>query len=359
MEKVKPIFVEAMHGFSRPVSDLQTELLPLSYGPLKELLQENVADQYRGLVKGPRGILTADTIQTLVRLGITNIAYVGRHTNNVLPEEFHSADDNVVCIQTDRADVFISRIQHSPLSYAVAAYVLGLSRLMYSGQIAAAHHLTISGGNTFSLRAGHSFIYDEVRGNALFSCLHVVSVGAGDIGSKVIEGFAEGGARVSYIAQTPKPSGHRFLSSLSDLDTSAPVDILTLHLPPGVKASLKTLENIDLFFHTASASNIDAEEIVEALSEGRIQRAIVDVFLQEGDAFAHSVLNPIGNLDDEEEKLQWKRELDGFIEKGRLLLTPHIAYNEPTMIAKTLQAVLANLCKLEDITSGKLELNTS
>ena len=333
------IFIEQMNGFRPIIRELSARFgCELIYGELNELISGDKAhNEVVGLVKGPRTKLSAEMFTKIANvMQDPIIAYIGRHPRKILDDEveynkrcFHGQE--VLLVQTKNKEIPILSIEQSPLSFAVAFYVLGVTGAILEGRRNEIMNLTIQGGNTFDKRMGHNF-NDNHSGDAdVFRDYNIGVIGVGDIGSKVARAFSERGSRVYYTATTQKEYydvNAEFVPTIEDLlqcvGVSSTPSILTIHLPSGVKVPLKHVGNVDILVNTSSGSNIDEGELIEALDEGRIGHAVVDVFKFEGKDF-------------------YRDKFSRLASDGRLTLTPHIAYNEPHAIRKTLEMAMQNI----------------
>jgi lactate dehydrogenase-like 2-hydroxyacid dehydrogenase len=250
----------------------------------------------------------------------------------------------------------------SPLSTAVAAFVWVAAEAALTRKLEVIRQLTMDAGNTFQLRSGHTFTVEREDVPTVFQQKRIAIFGAGDIGLRVLQLFARTEARIVYSARSAKSldvSGDiDFSPSINALlEMSEPIDILTIHLPSSVYVSLSKVRQIEVFIQTSSGYNIDEEELLQALDEGRIRTAIVDVFSHEGKHFAGSIdpqtgklvqstLNPFAHPLDTREDRARKKRLQALIEQKRLLLMPHIAYLEKRAITRTLLFAIYNILSL-------------
>lgn len=370
-EKVQQptILIEHMHGFALPLSRIMVPELTLRMITLEDMLEKETVPRVIGMIKGPRTVLGRQAAEQLAHKypGLT-IAYVGRHPERILaPDIAYTAcqNDNPLqyTIHTCYGDIIILAMAASPLSAAVAAFVLAVTNMVLAGNVGAIHHLTIPAGNTFQHRTGHTFTLARKAHITGLRQRRVAILGAGDIGMRVLHFFAQAEAHIVYSAKSLKQvdvTEHiAFSSSLSaPLETTEPIDIFTLHLPSNVYISLKKVRQVKLFLQTSSGRNIDEEELLQALLEGRIQTALVDVFSHEGQSFAGSInpvsgvlvqskLNPFAHPHDSAEDQARKKQIRKLIEAERLLLTPHIAYCEEQAITQTLLIAIYKILSLQ------------
>ena len=68
---------------------------------------------------------------------------------------------------------------------------------------------------------------------------------------------------------------------------------------------------------------------MRAINEGRIGHAVLDVFKHETKDFSND-------------------KMSGYLTDNRLTITPHIAYNNPQAIQKTLQMTIDNIMRFRD-----------
>lgn len=312
------IFVEQMHGFDVAVSRFPAKKAHLVYGDLTTLLEQPTDANVCGLVKGPRRRLTPEQIDRLHRqFPHAVIAYIGRHPGKVLPEGVQLAES-----------IPIVPLEQSPLSDAVADYTLGVAEAIMNGKRQEIEKLSVNEGNTFSTRRGHSFQVSS--GN--FAGLGVVVLGAGDIGSRVINRFNIAGAKIMYVAKHRKSFERAVVYDPSVrhiLEQGA--DIVTNHLSESGRIPLEHARDIGLFIHTGAKTNVDENELVRALEEGRIQTAVVDIVANEETGF-------LGGATDSQ-----KERAAQLIKERRLIITPHIAYLQPQAIEKVLNMAVVNI----------------
>jgi phosphoglycerate dehydrogenase-like enzyme len=154
-------------------------------------------------------------------------------------------------------------------------------------------------------------------------------VGVGPIGSRAVElGQALG---MHTLAWTRSPTSAREaelrapLVSLERLFAES--DVVSLHLAHRPETErliddrlLRLMQPHALLVNTARAQLVDADALINALEEGRIGGAAVDVFEQEP--------LPVD---------------DPLLAAPRLLLTPHVGFNTSDATAELLRLTLANL----------------
>jgi len=366
------IFIENMNGFSPAVRSLRQDpvysVFEFIEGDLEGMLKSEDVFGHRliGIVKGPRYILNTQTISAIAERGDHPvISYIGRHPSKVIDtaslqlgrdyDEDRFFMPPVLQFKVNEEIVPLVSIANSPLSVAVSAYVIGMSRAVLETNhelLSTADQLSIPGGNSFEKRLGHNFTERSISEADTFRGLRVGVVGAGDVGVRVIKLFDELGGEVFYTATAVKRADKdevnaltraRYYPSVEALLRESNMDILTTHLPSGVRISLRDVDNLRLFVHTSSGSNIDIEELLLALDEGRIKQAIIDVFEFEDASFSRSHLNPSFAPEDRLEDTKRKQKLQQLIGEHRLFLTPHIAYNEQKELRRALKIAIGNI----------------
>lgn len=339
------MFVEEMSGFDVAINDLRNRYdCDVVEGTVKDLVGGKITDtEIIGLIKGPRTKLTSEILAKLV--GVMKdpvIAYIGRHPEKILdtnlPYKKKSFEGrSIIILPIDQKEVVLLPMEQSPLSDAVAAYVTGMTKAVILQEEDILHNLTMRGGNTFEKRVGHSFSLASEANNTFSGCTAGV-IGAGDIGSRVIDEFSQGGAHVYYYgkAEASPIQTNGLIKKVRTINNilQKPLHVhepyvVTLHVPRGVTIPLADVQGIDLFINTSSGTNIQKDELMRALDEGRIARAIIDTFTKEGDEFSQDSFSQL-------------------ISDDRLILTPHIAYNNPVMIQKALQTTMDTLLQYRE-----------
>lgn len=326
------LFLESMRSF--PLDERVLKNTDVVTCPLSELsLWENSAKSV-GLIKGPRTKITQRRLDEIGRLGKgAVISYIGRHPERILEVPYQHLDildPTALGLTSSSGLIPFVGMQSSPLSDAVACFVTGIIEGHFGGNPELLKDLTFAGGNDFINSPGHSFT-EKYFQESSFANINVGVVGAGDIGSSLINLLTALGANVFYTRLTEGLLAHtgayRAGSNkelISILKKAPGPSVLTLHLPQGAFFPLEEVSDLDLFIQTSSPSNIDEKALISAVNEGRIRHAAVDVFKQERGDFRHS---PFASLVNDE----------------RFTLTPHIAYQEPTRKRQWSQDVIRNL----------------
>jgi len=363
-EAMPVLFIEKMHGFDRAVAELMLQEMQVIYTDLPTIIEESTRQNgVIGIIKGPRTILKKQELERMVqRHPDLILSYIGRHPRNILAPDVHSSSisqvETILFAHTEHGSTPVLSLTNSPLSSAVCAYTVTLSKDLLQGQFGRAKQLCMHGGNTFTGRIGHSFTENSLRG---WSCAHTYSVaviGAGDIGSRVIRSYAQAGAEVRYTAtraNSSLPKAISFIPSTTQLlQCRSRIDLLTIHVPSGVLIPLERIPEVGVFINTSSGSNIDEDELIRALEERRIHTALIDVFRLEGKSFSGTIdpfsnrfiqskLNPYPHCLDTPSDTQRKYRLQNFIEEKRLFLTPHIGYREEGVARKALALALESI----------------
>lgn len=332
------IYIEEMHGFEKVTKDLgKLYGCDLIYGDIQTLTNSGAPTAIVGIVKGPRTKLTAQMFERVANASSNPIiGYIGRHPEKILREDVIYKKDKVngqeiLLVQAGQKEIPLLSMDKSPLSDAVAAYVSGMVSAILQGRNKEIENLTIGGGNGFNKRDGHSFA-TELNPNLKDVTLGVI--GAGDVGSRVIDVFNRKGASIFYTDASAKPEQFgpnvKRLPGIEDVLHRPPEAkksyVVSLHLPKGVKVPLETASGIDILVNTSSGSNIDEDELMRAIKEGRIGHAILDVFNHEVENFSND-------------------KMSKHLTDSRLTITPHIAYNNSEAIRKTLQVTIDNIIR--------------
>lgn len=337
----KSIYIEEMHGFEEVTKDLSRLYgCDLIYGDIQTLTNLETPTEIVGIVKGPRTKLTAEMFERIANITSNPvIGYIGRHPEKILQEDVAYRrdkvnDEEIFLVQAGEKEIPLLSLDRSPLSDAVAAYVSGMVSAILRGRSKEIEHLTIEGGNSFDKRDGHSFAM-ELNFNLKDVTLGVI--GAGDVGTRVIDVFSRNGASIFYTDTDNKPKQHGpNIKRLPEIEAilHRPLEakrsyVVSLHLPKGVKIPLAAASGIDILVNTSSGLNIDEDELMQAIKEGRIGHAILDVFNHEVEDFPND-------------------KMSRYLPDSRLTITPHIAYNNPEAIHKTLQMTIDNIMRFRD-----------
>ncbi|MCB1563386.1 MAG: hypothetical protein KDJ75_07415 [Alphaproteobacteria bacterium] len=154
------IFFETMHGFDLPFKRILSNMVaePVLIKNLSEVpvSKVGVSSKVLGLLKGPRTLLTNKFLEAVkVPDSKLAISYIGRDPKKIL-------DKNIICrpisgefgeafyLNSPYGDVHLVRMNASPLSEAVASYVVGMAALELEGKRSKILPLSIQKGNTFS-----------------------------------------------------------------------------------------------------------------------------------------------------------------------------------------------------------------
>lgn len=373
LSEEKPLLcIESMHGFDRSVAKLAPVGVNIVYAPLSVLIEECLRHStIVGMIKGPRTKIGKQELDLLAhRHPNLVISYIGRHPSQALALDIQSiataGEEAVIAVQTSYGNIPVISLKHSPLSSAVCAYVVTLSQDLLQNHDERIQQLSLDAGNTFSLRSGHPFTEDSLKDIHLDARYNVAVVGAGDIGSQVIQSCVQAGVQVSYSARQARaelPERCSFIPSVAALlHNQSKIDVLTIHVPPDIAIPLEQVKNVGIFINTSSGSCIDENELIRALAERRIHRALIDVFRHEGDDFygrldlrtkslVQSPLNPFPHMLDTARDTERKRLLRLLIDERRLFLTPHIAYLEESVVGKTLSLAIENIVRCRSIST--------
>lgn len=332
----KLIYIEKMDGFSSIIHDLNSIYeCDFIYDHIKAIGTSGTPSEIIGIIKGPRIKLNTDILYRIAEaMSDPVIGYIGRHPEKILDEGVVYTRQNIdgvpiLLIQAGQKEIPLLSIEESPLSEAVARYVSGMVNAILKGRLKEIEKLTIPGGNNFDQRLNHSF---DIESHPDFKDVTLGIIGAGEIGVKVMHEFSRNGANIFYTDYLEKPLPTILNSTYFPQIKSIlhrPHDarssyVVSLHLPKEVKISLADASGIDILVNTSSGSNIDEDELMTAIKEGRIGHAILDVFKHEGQAFSNDKINQ-------------------YIGDGHLTVTPHIAYNNLQAIHKVLRITIDNI----------------
>lgn len=338
------LYIEDMAGFQDAVYTLQKTFgCDIVIGTVNEFMSgQTMLAEVIGLVKGPRTKLSQEILDKLAcTMHNPIISYVGRNPEKVLEADIKYTSkeiegNKILIISTASRDITFVAMNKSPLSGAVAGYVAGVTDAFIHENLQAIHHLTIGAGNDFSKRGGHAFKEGSAETCPKLSDVSMGVIGAGDVGKCVIDLFQNAGAQIAYSATDVHHTMHYdflFVPNANSLLkrpswANRKYYVVSLHLPPSVHLSLKQADNIDLFFNTSSGKNIDEKELIEAVEEGRIRHAVIDVFNHENVGFEDN-------------------RLSRYVNDPRFTITPHIAYKEQKAIQKTLELSVDPILKFK------------
>lgn len=332
------IYVEEMHGFERATEDLRQRYgCDLIYGDIQTVMSSEIPTEIVGIVKGPRTKLTTEMFERIASAASNPvIGYIGRHPEKILREDVvyksrKTNDGQMLLVQVGEKEIPLLSMEQSPLSDAVVAYVSGMVSAILQGRSKEVERLTIEGGNGFDKRDGHSF---ALEANPDFRDVTLGVIGAGDVGSRVMDVFHKNGANVFYTDAIKKSRAFdQDVTRLPSIEAllRRPLEarktyVVSLHLPNDVPVPLETASGIDILVNTSSGSNIDEDELMRAINEKRIGHAVLDVFKHEGENFQ----------DD---------NMSQYVADDRLTITPHIAYNDPRAIQETLQTAIDSMMR--------------
>jgi hypothetical protein len=349
------IFIEKMDGFDGIISQLEIPNIEIEYAEFSEILDKiSFTRNILGIIKSPRGKITQADFETIASLHKPiSVSYIGRHAEKIINSDVTYSPDphnhTELLIKTQYSDIRLQSVNQSPISRAVTAFIINTSTQILTRSTKRLEAITISKGNTFVKRIGHSYA-DISNSISLFKGKSIGIIGAGEVGEQVINKFNQLGATIQYSDVYKKDFNNSNITfTNTDMILQSGFDIVSIHLPSTVFVSLKSVKNIDLLINTASGKNIAEQELIDALLEGRIQRALIDVFEKEELKFSgnisesQSLLNPLPSLYDTKEDKNRKQILNNLIDKKKLFLTPHIAYNEDRALRETLILAITNI----------------
>lgn len=201
-------------------------------------------------------------------------------------------------------------------THAVAELTLGLA-IALSRQLIEAHFTTQKGGDNEAI-AGH-----ELFGKT------VGIIGGGKIGLEVGRLFYQFGSTVLLYNRSPvEETGFPFVQVKSLEQIFRKSDILSLHLPLTEETrslvndkTIALMKDSALIINTARGPVIDAKALMEALNNGKIRGAAVDVY-------------------DHEPPIESKHPL---LKAKNIITTPHIAFKTQEAVKKKAQMTIGYL----------------
>lgn len=175
-------------------------------------------------------------------------------------------------------------------------------------------------------------------------------VGTGRIGkqvAKIAKGF-----EMKILASDPYPDvefqnrlGVQYVS-LDDLLKRS--DVITIHCPYNKdthhlinKESLKGVKKGAIFVNTARGGVVETEALVEALKDGRLSGAALDVLEEEGDV--KDELDFLAQPHPQEEELKTVLYNHVLMTMPNVLVTPHNAFNTNEALGEILEITLKNI----------------
>jgi D-specific alpha-keto acid dehydrogenase len=180
--------------------------------------------------------------------------------------------------------------------------------------------------------------------------LTVGVIGAGRIGSAVVQRLAGFGCRVLVHSRTRSVVAAAELVSLDELLAAS--DVVSLHLPLEVdthhligRDELARMKPGAILVNTARGALVDTAALVDALEGGHLDGAALDVV--EGEERFVGAGRPADPLDD--------RLLHRLRRLPNVTVTPHIAYRTERALHETVEGALAACLRYEGIRADDLE----
>lgn len=175
-------------------------------------------------------------------------------------------------------------------------------------------------------------------------------VGCGHIGMHVIRVANGFGMRVVGFETHPDPAvatANNFtFASLDEL--LAQSDIITLHVPYNPhthhlinKENIGTIKKGAYLINTARGAVVETEALVEALQNGTLAGAGLDVLEEEGDLADEMLL--LADEHPNEAALRVTLENHYLITHPRVIVTPHLAFNTTEAIERILDTTIENI----------------
>lgn len=202
------------------------------------------------------------------------------------------------------------------------------------------------------VRETGTFSHDNLRGFDLAGKTIGV-VGCGHIGAHIIKMANGFGMKViGFDVNKNDDLAHTLnftYASLSELFATS--DIVTLHVPYNAHTHhLINHENINSFkkgsylINTSRGAVVETQALVEALKNGIIAGAALDVLEEEGDMNDEAVLLTAPHPNAEAIKIALENHY--LIEHPRVIVTPHVAFNTTEAVERILDTTIENIKKL-------------
>lgn len=199
------------------------------------------------------------------------------------------------------------------------------------------------------VRETGTFSHDNLRGFDL-SGKTIGVVGCGHIGAHAIKMANGFGMKVLGFDVTRNDDLSHTLNftytTLSELLAAS--DIVTLHVPYNAHTHhLINRENINSFkkgsylINTSRGAVVETQALVEALKNGIIAGAALDVLEEEGDMNDEAVLLTSSHPNAEAIKIALENHY--LIEHPRVIVTPHVAFNTQEAVERILNTTIENI----------------
>jgi len=172
-------------------------------------------------------------------------------------------------------------------------------------------------------------------------------IGTGRIGKEAVK--IANGFGMNVIAYDPMPdqkfaveSRFRYVQ-LEELLSSS--DVVTIHCPYNKqthhllnRGNLKNAKRGAYLVNTARGSIVETEALIEALNEGILRGAALDVLEEE-----EGTKEELSYLNSGRERLQKMLENHALMRMPNVLITPHIAFNSQEALERILNITIANI----------------
>jgi D-specific alpha-keto acid dehydrogenase len=280
-----------------------------------------------GLSTGNRCISIGHTSQishaTLLALHQAGVRYISTRSAGYNHIDLHAAE---------RLGITVENVAYSPAS--VADYTLMLMLMV------------VRNAKSTMLRSqAHDYRLSEVLGRELRD-MTIGVIGAGRIGTAVIERLRSFGSRVLASDRHPEPS----LDCVPLSSLLAQSDVVTLHTPlTGETHHLLHRQRIRqmkpgaFIVNTGRGSLIDTEALLHALESGRLGGAALDVLEGEEGIFSF----------DHSQNVALHPQLVRLQQLPNVVITPHTAYYTDHALRDLVETTLANcLCFLKEVPCG-------
>ncbi|MFA6414680.1 MAG: NAD(P)-dependent oxidoreductase [Candidatus Paceibacterota bacterium] len=175
-------------------------------------------------------------------------------------------------------------------------------------------------------------------------------IGCGHIGTHIIRMANGFGMNVVGFEAHPDPerakTEHFTYATLSELLAQA--DIITLHVPYNPhthhlinKANIGTIKKGAYLINTARGAVVETDALVDALKDGTLAGAALDVLEEEGDLADETALLTAAHPN--EEGLKITLENHYLINHPRVIVTPHLAFNTTEAVERILSTTIENI----------------
>jgi D-specific alpha-keto acid dehydrogenase len=312
-----------IYGCGQDEAVLFRELAPgfgitptITAAPLTEASTELVSGN-RCISVGHKTRITNATLRALSQAGVTYISTRSIGYNHIDVEYAHSVG------------IFVENVSYSPDSVADYTVMLMLMAIRHAKSIVRRTDV-------------HDYRLHDVRGKELRD-LTVGVVGTGRIGAAVLDRLRGFGCTVLAHDRSPQ-SANRDADYVPLDELLRSSDIVTLHTPLTAETHhLLNRQRIDqmkpgaFIINTGRGSLLDTEALVQALENGRLGGAALDVLEgEEGIFYADCRDQPI-----ESKTLLRLQELPN------VLISPHTAYYTDHALSDTVENSIINCLKFE------------